>query len=109
MAWLTCQLVNVAGMASWLLHHGGALLCPAEPASLTNTCVTQTPASIVTGDLLFSKLALPLCPPGRASVGQCLQLDLKEDSGDDLEDMWADEQGLFWGTDDNADHAHYEL
>ena len=50
---------------------------------------------------MFSKMALPLCPEGRASAGECLQLDVSEDTGDDLEDIWAD-GGSFWGSDTAA-------
>jgi hypothetical protein len=51
------------------------------------------------GDAVFEPLVLPHCAAGEASRGDCLQLDVAEDTGDDLEDIWAD-QGSFWGGDD---------
>ena len=49
-------------------------------------------------DLLVSPAA-PRCPVGRPSDGRCLQLDLKNDTGDLLEDLW-EEAGLSLADDE---------
>lgn len=37
---------------------------------------------------LLAESRAPRCPRGEPSDGLCLQLDLRQDSGDDLEDIW---------------------
>jgi len=37
------------------------------------------------------------CAKGRATRGECLQLDVDEDTGDDLEDIWVTKHKSFWG------------
>ena len=49
-------------------------------------------------DLLVAPAA-PRCPVGRPSDGRCLQLDLKNDTGDLLEDLW-EEAGLSLADDE---------
>ena len=39
------------------------------------------------------------CPPGFSSDGKCFQLDLKNDTGDRLEDLW-EEAGVYFADDE---------
>jgi len=83
-----------------MLHHNKLTLLPP-------TTFQSTPGLMVlklldneqwyeNSDVRFANMTLPQCPKGEASKGQCLQLDLIMDSGDELEEIWAN-QDSFWG------------
>lgn len=51
---------------------------------------------------LVDNVGVKVCSKGRPSEGECLQLDIHDDTGDALEDIW-DEYGMSLASDKNLD------